>query len=1202
MNIRLFLAVILCLTVAIAQTGNVYFDDLVKDTDCMNLNVTVCVMDSFGWHVPDLFMSNFHFAENGDPVLPPRITKLNECEGSCSDIVLLFDLSGSMDDKVDSFEAALSDFASPLAGLDYRVAMAVFNGCPEHIGGVRKLVHTDFSAPAGTTGTDIWATSTAEVNHLLEAVQMYFDLPWSLRGSGWEDQFGALWWAIDTLDWRSGCKKNAVMFTDEEVQVETAPCVPFFDEEDSSLYKIMDYCLAESVTFFAVCPEDSNFEWYPASGDSPDRQYYTGYRELAESTGGIWSDLLSSDYSTMVGELAEAIAGVPCCYEFRYMTNFYCIDSIELSVDVTFGAEYLGSDDTSYLSFCQPEIVPVKPEFCGGITSCVNQQIIGYFENPIYGALNLMNYVFTVNGDTVNRAEVTYSSDSLIYSPITPFGHGDTILFAYPSYKNIWNCVGYTPPCTFYVDSRPPAIIEHFPANGDTILVNEFEIFGRIWDDFAGIDVSSIGHISVLLDSDTAVISTPIWSYGDTTYFRIDSLFSFWDGDVTVCVGGIFDNPDYEYCPPNVMPDSCWSFYLATLERLVSFPVMSGAPCDTVLIPLEIDEMEFTLLESASMRFRINTSVLTPLGIVTLGSITAGWSVDSIYIDLSSGEIYAEIGGSGISGLSGGGILLYLKAVVPCNAIGGRYCDIEIREFAFNAGYPMVSWTDGFFVVTLSPQVFFCDIHLNRTSTPASADNTVTFGATFGGTDAFNPGLDQFYVPPPDWMVDGWFELDDAGYPHIFGLRRDVRAPSPTVRWHLVTREEPNGVARWNPIALPEGEFRLDSLVDMKRESMAYFGSNDTLLIEWTLPSMQPDTLYLESGWNLVSMPVLPAGMSAEEVFPSEYGVFNYNTPASAYEFADEIRDGYGYWVFVHRAVSFMAAGSPLSGYRRQLFRGWNIIGAIGSPMSVSELATEPSGLFVPPIWGWDGETYFATDSILPGKGYWALATGTGVVHAPSAYRSREVVPAKTDWEVAIDLIEDGSRLVLAYSPNSSEGISVGDIAIPPQSPGGNQHSAYLLEDGFALSKSMSSIGEWTLVVERDAQVELSIPLGVSIAIDERILNDGEILLLEVGAYSLKAITQELPCKFEVIGCVPNPFNARTEIVVALPTAGEVSAQIFDIMGRRVVSISQNCTAGISRILWGGLDESGREVSSGLYFVRVNFGETSRSTKIMLIK
>jgi len=1197
---------LVCLTIALAQSGDVEVTDIYKDTDCMHVYTTVCVWDSNGWYMPELLMPNFNFTEDGVPVIPPRIEQLNICEESCADIVFLFDLSGSMDDNVAAFSTALSVFAAGMAGLDYRISMAVFNGCPEDIGGVRTLVHTDYTSPVPCSiGTDIWAANETEFNKLFDAVEMWFALPWSARGSGWEDQWGVTWWAIDTLDWRPGCRKTVVMFTDEEVQVGTAPCVPYLDESDSALFEMMDYCFAESVIFFAVCPEDSSFEWYPASGDDPSRQYYTGYRDLAETTGGIWNDLFATDYSEMVGTLAEAIADIHCCYEFRYTTDSYCVvDLVNLSVDVTVGTDYVGTDDTTYKSFCPPEIVPIMPSPCGGITSCTDQTIIGFYENSEYGSIEMSSYILVVDGDTIDHADIAvYGADSFVYSPSATFGHMDTVIFSFDYYRDLWGCFGSMPPCTFYIDSRPPVLVDNYPAEGDTVLVGDFVVYGSIWDDYSGIDpASSPGWLTILLDGDTAEFSSPTWTPGDSTGFRVDSLYTFWDGNVTVCLGGLYDSPDYDYCPSNVMRDTCWTFYLATVERHVAFPIAYGAPCDTVIVPLFVDDMEHTSIENAVLRFNVDTEVFQPFRIITTGTITHGWAVDSMTVDPITGEVYTEISGPTISGGSGG-VLFNVEGTVPCNATGGSYSAIEIEFFEFNEGYPMVTWADGFFIVTLDPQVFFCDVRLNRTVLPSSEDNTITFGATFGGTDLYNMGLDYIYVPPPDWMVDGWFQLTDPSYPHIFGLRRDVRAPEPIVRWHIVTSDEPNGIATWNPIALPEGEFRLDSLIDMKRENTAYFTENETLLIEWLLPELSPDTIVLATGWNMVSLPVLPAGVPATEVFPTDYGVFRYNTPGSGYQFATDICDGEGYWVFADIDTTYLTAGSAFFGYRRQIYRGWNLIGATSSAISVADIGTDPPGVIVTPIWGWDGSDYVAASSLLPGNGYWLLSTTNAVLRTPSTYRSRVSVSPKPLWEATIVVTNGAGKTLLSvgYAGSAAPGLGIGDEPLPPMAPGFGERSAFLLIENFPAGRDLSPSGEWTLYLAEDSDIEIEAPDNVVLCIDGMAIAGGETRFLSRGNHEISGLI-ELPEVFEIIACVPNPFNARTDVIVALPECGELSLNFYDITGRNVDEIVGEYPAGIARIPWDGTDRSGRELASGLYLVRVVYGKHVATTRAMLIK
>ena len=70
---------------------------------------------------------------------------------------------------------------------------------------------------------------------------------------------------------------------------------------------------------------------------------------------------------------------------------------------------------------------------------------------------------------------------------------------------------------------------------------------------------------------------------------------------------------------------------------------------------------------------------------------------------------------------------------------------------------------------------------------------------------------------------------------------------------------------------------------------------------------------------------------------------------------------------------------------------------------------------------------------------------------------------------------------------------------------------------------------------------------------------------------------------------VPNPFNPRTTIAFDLPRDGAVTLALFDARGRRVRTLVEGArAAGTHRVLWDGLDDGGRAVSSGVYFVRLD--------------
>lgn len=83
----------------------------------------------------------------------------------------------------------------------------------------------------------------------------------------------------------------------------------------------------------------------------------------------------------------------------------------------------------------------------------------------------------------------------------------------------------------------------------------------------------------------------------------------------------------------------------------------------------------------------------------------------------------------------------------------------------------------------------------------------------------------------------------------------------------------------------------------------------------------------------------------------------------------------------------------------------------------------------------------------------------------------------------------------------------------------------------------------------------------------------------------------------------PNPFNPSTNIMFEVPHYGSVEINIYDIQGQLVRSFEKTYeTAGSHIVNWNGRDDSGSMVSSGTYFCRVNFNNTSLVKKLLLIK
>lgn len=94
-----------------------------------------------------------------------------------------------------------------------------------------------------------------------------------------------------------------------------------------------------------------------------------------------------------------------------------------------------------------------------------------------------------------------------------------------------------------------------------------------------------------------------------------------------------------------------------------------------------------------------------------------------------------------------------------------------------------------------------------------------------------------------------------------------------------------------------------------------------------------------------------------------------------------------------------------------------------------------------------------------------------------------------------------------------------------------------------------------------------------------------------------------LPGQFSLAQNYPNPFNMETLISFSLARSAEVELTIFDVLGRRVQTLSYGyLPAGEHQVAWNGTNEQGLEVASGLYFYRLTTGATSLTRKMVLLK
>ncbi|MCK4653512.1 MAG: right-handed parallel beta-helix repeat-containing protein [Candidatus Cloacimonetes bacterium] len=113
----------------------------------------------------------------------------------------------------------------------------------------------------------------------------------------------------------------------------------------------------------------------------------------------------------------------------------------------------------------------------------------------------------------------------------------------------------------------------------------------------------------------------------------------------------------------------------------------------------------------------------------------------------------------------------------------------------------------------------------------------------------------------------------------------------------------------------------------------------------------------------------------------------------------------------------------------------------------------------------------------------------------------------------------------------------------------------------------------------------------------------------DMGAYEWEGVNNDkqhiIPLINKLYGNYPNPFNPETTISFSVAqTSSFVILDIFNIKGQKVKTlVNEALPAGEHSVVWDGKDEKGKNVSSGIYFYKLNNdGKTIASRKCLLLK
>jgi len=106
--------------------------------------------------------------------------------------------------------------------------------------------------------------------------------------------------------------------------------------------------------------------------------------------------------------------------------------------------------------------------------------------------------------------------------------------------------------------------------------------------------------------------------------------------------------------------------------------------------------------------------------------------------------------------------------------------------------------------------------------------------------------------------------------------------------------------------------------------------------------------------------------------------------------------------------------------------------------------------------------------------------------------------------------------------------------------------------------------------------------------------------------YVSTVITEEktsTPETFSLEQNYPNPFNSVTNIRFSIPNAGNVKLNVYNMSGKKIKTlVDVHKSAGIYNVKWNGTDSAGREMTSGIYFYKLQMGSNVQVKKMLFMK
>ncbi|MCX8056066.1 MAG: T9SS type A sorting domain-containing protein [Ignavibacteria bacterium] len=362
----------------------------------------------------------------------------------------------------------------------------------------------------------------------------------------------------------------------------------------------------------------------------------------------------------------------------------------------------------------------------------------------------------------------------------------------------------------------------------------------------------------------------------------------------------------------------------------------------------------------------------------------------------------------------------------------------------------------------------------------------------------------------------------------------------------------------------------------------------------------------LNSGWNLLSIPISLSNMSFSSIFPeATSNAYGYD---NGYQVATNAELGKGYWLKFDQSLNKNLTGTPQSSIQVNVKAGWNMIGPLHNNIPVANVSSNPPNIIQSYFYGYNNGYQQAT-TLERGKGYWVKVSSNGTITIPSSF-------AKTEENLSDDLnndisilnsspkiifeTNDGQRATLYLTSNTLSKSS----ELPPVPP------SQVFDVRFSDNTFCKSISEKIYYVDFQGSTNglkirlenISSSFKVYDALTEELIGQsksGELNLTLKSQSKLRIEIQNVPVEFKLLQNYPNPFNPKTKIVFSLEKDGLTKLEVYNSLGEKIGVLADEVLSS-GRVYEFEFD--GSNLSSGIYLIKLSQGNSVQLKKMVLIK